>query len=121
LLRTFGDVAYGWAINEPVGYIKLDEPFNVYLDGLLQSPDTYEVSQGYPGAGSFTGTAAGGAYRPCQIIFTVAPPAGRTITVDMSYYYWARFNDDYADFEKFADRFWLLRKIVLDSLRIPLS
>ena len=91
------------------------------MNGDLISPGAYVVSQGYPGACAFSGVVAEGLYQPCKLSFSSVPAAGMTITVDMSWYFWARFNDDYADFEKFADRYWLLRKITLDSLRIPPS
>lgn len=127
LIRTFGDPSYVTSdtgapaaiVTEPVGYINLAEPFNVYLNGVLQPSTSYTISQGYPGSCALGGGAVLGLYQPCQLNFNSPPGTGQAITVDMSFYFWARFNDDYADFEKFADRYWLLRKITLDSLRVP--
>jgi hypothetical protein len=110
LVRTYGDPAYGASITEPVGWVNLDLPFNVYLDGVLQSPATYVVYQN-----SVPYSAAPGQQ---VLVFTVNPGSGHAITVDMSYYFYARFGEDYIDFEKFAELFWLLRKVTLVSERL---
>lgn len=97
---------YGIAPNvgtEPVGYLNMAQTFNVYLNGVLQSPSSYTVLQTLP--------------VNQQIKFNAAPSAGQVITVDCSYYYYSRIGDDKIDFEKFLHQLWLLKKITLRSLR----
>jgi hypothetical protein len=108
LVRTYGDTAFGTSI-EAVGYVNLTQPFNVYLNGLPQPPSAYVLEQGSPGL-SVTSSS--------RITFTTAPPAGTVVSVDMSYYFWARFAEDFEDFEQFAHQFWLLRSISLRSQRM---
>jgi hypothetical protein len=52
---------------------------------------------------------------PNSVVFTSAPAAG-TISGDFQFFYNCVFQDDVADFEKFADKFWELQKIVLETV-----
>jgi uncharacterized protein (TIGR02217 family) len=110
LIRTWGDVSYGAAITEPIGFpdtAGLCGPFNVYLNGILQSPSTYDTFF----------TPAIGSY----VHFFTPPPADATVSVDMSYWFSARFKDDTLDFEKFSGApgagFWAVKKLTLVSCR----
>lgn len=99
LVRTFGAGAIG---TEPVGYVNTDAAFNLYLDGALQSPTGYSVVTATPGAQ--------------QVVFTSPPLAGHTVSADFGYYFYVHFKDS-ADFEKFANQLWDVKKITLESLR----
>ena len=103
LVRSYGALETGV---ENIGYLNTGATFNVYFDGTLQSTSTYDVLTATPGKQ--------------QISFHTAPPAAPScpvITVDMSYYYYVHFKDPTNDFEKFADKFWTVKKITLESLR----
>lgn len=101
LIRTYGG-ADGVG-SEPIGYVNTGAPFNVYLNGVLVDPTTYDVLTTVP--------------VNQQVRFHSAPTAGETVTVDMTYYYYVRFMDDHYDFEKFMDRLWSLGKVTLMSQR----
>lgn len=108
LSRTFGLGQY--TVTEPVGSVNVsgpplngNGPFNVYLNGILQTPTSYTVVTSTP-MNNF-------------IRFFQAPPVGAVITCDMSYYYYVRFADPKYDFEKFMDKLWSTKKITLRSLR----
>jgi hypothetical protein len=49
-------------------------------------------------------------------VFTTAPGAD-VVTVDMRFFFWVRFKDDSLDFEKFANQYWMIKKLTLMSLR----
>ena len=101
LVRTYGGSSGSGT--EPVGYVNTGATFNVYLAGVLQSASTYTVLTTTPVA---------------QVLkFNSAPTSGKAITVDMSYYYYARLKDDTNDFEKFMYQLWSLKKLTLQSLR----
>lgn len=109
LVRTYGLSAYG-TTTEPVGYVNTsgpvlngNTPFNVYLNGTLQSTSSYTVVQTTPVAQ--------------YIRFNTAPSSGAVITVDMTFYYWVRFLDPKYDFEKFMNKLWSMKKLTLHSLR----
>lgn len=106
LVRTYGDVAYGGFVTEPIGFpdtVGAIGPFNVYLNGMLQPSTNYDTFW-LPGVGSV-------------VRFVAAPPAGMVVSVDMSYYFNCRFKEDKLDFEKFFDKYWLVKKLTLVSLR----
>jgi hypothetical protein len=110
LIRTWGDVSYGVTVTEPIGFpdtAGLWGPFNVYLNGILQDPATYDTFF-IPAIGSY-------------LHFLTPPPAGATVSVDMSYYFSARFKDDTLDFAKFSGApgagFWEVKKLTLVSCR----
>ena len=101
LVRTFGDGLN--SATEPVGYVDLTQPFNVYLDGVLQPADTYSVATTAP---------------VNQVLdFNGTPSAGQKITVDMTYFYYCKFSTANLSFEKFMNQLWQLKKIELQSNR----
>jgi len=101
LVRTFG--AGGFTGTEPVGYVDITAPFNVYFDGVLQLGNTYEVIRTTPVSQ--------------QIRFFNTPGAGKKLSVDMSYFYYCRFADDKLTFEKFLHQLWTVSSVKLMSLR----
>lgn len=54
--------------------------------------------------------------QPNQIVFDTAPTAGQAITATFNYYMLCRFQDDTADFNKFADKLWELQKITFETV-----
>jgi uncharacterized protein (TIGR02217 family) len=101
LVRTYGG-GEGTG-TEPIGFVNLGEPFHLYLGGVLQNPATYSVVNTTPVA---------------QVVqFDTAPAAASEIAVDMSYFYYVRFQDDHTDFEKFFDKLWQVQKVTLMSQR----
>ncbi len=51
------------------------------------------------------------------ITFLQPPAAGTLVTVDMQFYFYVRFKEDQLDFEKFMNRLWDQKQIVIRSLR----
>jgi hypothetical protein len=88
---------------EAVGYVELDQPFAVYLDGVLLDPSGYSV---------ITTTPVNQ-----RLNLTTAPGSGVTLAVTMTYYYYCRFREQTYDFEKFMDKLWSQHLISLHSLR----
>lgn len=108
IYRTYGDASYGATVTEPVGAaLGSSGPFNVYLNGILQS---------FPGDYSFSATPGNN-----TVTFTSAPPAGLPITVDMTFGFYVHFKEDSLDFEKFAGApgagIWAVKKLTLASDR----
>jgi uncharacterized protein (TIGR02217 family) len=103
LCRFFGLGTNG--LLEPIGVLNqgVGVPFNVYVNGALQSESAYIVNTVQPVNQTIT--------------FVTAPAAGLPVAVDMSYYFWVRFLDGQYDFEKFTDVRWMLRKLTLHSQR----
>lgn len=101
LIRSYGE-SDGDGI-EPVGYVDTTAPFEVYLNGVLQSASLYEV---------VTATPVNQALQ-----FLTAPAAGQVLTVTYTYYYYVRFKEDTYEFEKFMDKLWSQRLLTLKSLR----
>lgn len=102
LQRTYGGGS--GAGTEPIGWVNLDQPFNVHLDDTLVDPSLYEVL-----------TTIGSDQ---QIRFPGgAPLAGTLLSVTMSYYYNVRFSADTYDFEKFMDKLWSTQTVTLASQR----
>jgi uncharacterized protein (TIGR02217 family) len=101
LFRTYGQSTGSGT--EPVGYVNLTQPFNVYLDGVLVNPDDYEVIRTTP-------------YQQ-QLRFDSVPTTGKIITVDMSYYFYVRFKASEIDMEQFMEKLWASDKITLRSLK----
>ena len=103
LTRYFGGADFG--LSEPIGLLNQSDSvaFNVYVAGTLISPSGYSVNTSQP--------------LNQQLTFASAPAVGAAITVDMSWYFWCRFLDGQYDFEKFADKRWMQRKITLHSQR----
>jgi hypothetical protein len=107
LMRTYG--AGGYDVTEPVGYVDMTQPFNLYVDGAWVSPNDatwgYTVQQTTP---------------VNQLVkFTNTPASGHVITVDMHYFYYCNFADDSIDFEQLLWRIWKADKIKIKSLRGP--
>jgi hypothetical protein len=100
LARSYGSGSVGI---ETIGYVNLGGAFVVYLGGTPQSGTTYDLVNTTPGRQ--------------QISFHTAPATGQAITVDMSYYYYVKFKDPTVDFEKFANQFWTVKKVTLESVR----
>lgn len=101
LNRTFGRGALSGT--EPVGYVDTVQPFNVYLDGVLQDHTTYQLIQTTP------------AQQQLKTLSTIA--SGHTLTVDMSYYYYCKFQDDQYDFEEMMRDLFTLKKVTIESCR----
>ncbi len=110
LVKSFG-LAPANTATEPVGYLAIggDFTFAAYVNGALLIDGEYTLNT----------------LTPCQqqITFTVAPPKGSVITVDMSYFYYVHFKEDVAELENFAQTLsggatlWSLKKFTLESLR----
>ena len=100
LVRTFGVTDYN--ASEPVGWVDLVRPVNVYLDTVLQDPMSYSIIGD-----------------PCtqMLKFNDTPTTGQAITMDFSYYYYVKFPTNTNTFEKFMEKLWLLNKVVLHSCR----
>ena len=75
---------------------------NVYLNGVLQSSNTYAVNTA-PLAPS--------------IAFTAAPGAGVGITADFDWYFLCRFDDDSEDAEEFMSQLFTLQSLRLKTVR----
>lgn len=101
LQRSFGGTSGSGS--EPIGWLNQDLPFNAYLDGVLQAPDTYEL------------LTTIGVFQ--QLRFNSTPAGGKIVTVDMHYYFSVRFSADTYDFEKFMDKLWSTHTITLVSQR----
>jgi hypothetical protein len=93
----------GPTMTAAVGYVDTSQLFKVYLDNVLQSASSYEVLTHVWGNQ--------------QINFNGTPPAGKSITVDMSFLFFARFIDPVYSFEEFLSKIWLAKKITLASRR----
>jgi uncharacterized protein (TIGR02217 family) len=72
----------------------------VYIDGIMQAPETYSVD---PNTGLVT--------------FSTAPGSGLIITANYSYYFRCRFTDDSYAFENFMFQLWQLKKLTFISVR----
>lgn len=97
---------YGVGLNvgtEPVGVVNLSVPAVVYLNGVRQDSSTYTLLTD----------------SPCnqQVKFNATPSAGQAITMDLGYFYYAKFPDNTYTFEKFMDRLWLLNTVHIHSCR----
>ncbi len=96
VIHTNGDGVTG-----PVGLVNQGVPLNAYLNGIPQTDFT------------ITGDGAGSAF----VTFASPPPAGVEITMDLGFFHYVHFKDDEVEFSKFADKFWMAKKLVLESLR----
>jgi uncharacterized protein (TIGR02217 family) len=98
LQRAMGAKLPGGGFLEPIA--APDIVTAVYLDGITQSPGSYNVD---PDTGLVT--------------FSTAPGSGLIITADYSYYFRCRFVDDSYAFENFMFRLWQLKKLTFISVR----
>lgn len=96
LLRSMGIGSN--VFNEPIYGINTSAPFNVYLNGALQSPSAYSVN-------NQTGV----------LLFVSAPGNTVIITVDFSYYFLVTFDEDNMDFKYFLYQLWSVDGIKLRS------
>lgn len=99
LVRTYG--VGEDSFTEPVGYVDLTCPFNLYLNGSLQDTSTYSVQTTVPGLQ--------------QVQFVGIPTTGQTITVDMDYFYYCKFPDAGQAFEQFMNNLWSADKVTLHT------
>lgn len=90
-VRTLGGFA------EKVGQVDNGLPINIYLNGVLQSSG-YTITM------------------PNNVVFTTAPAAGTVITADFEFFFNVVFQEDHADFKRFADKLWNLQTIVLETV-----
>lgn len=74
----------------------------VYLNGIVQSPSSYNCAVGLNSTGMLT--------------FTAPPPFGAAITADFSYYFRCRFVDDSQQFSYFSYQLWELKKLSFISV-----
>jgi hypothetical protein len=99
--RTFGTGDY--TASESVGWVDLTAPVKIYLDGIEQGSSAAYVLQTTPG--------------DVRIKFTAAPTIGQVITMDFNFYYYCKFMDNIASFEKFMNQIWTLPSIRIGSCR----
>ena len=76
----------------------------LYINTVALNPSTYAV-------------ASYGSANPGLVTFTTAPPAGAAITVDFSFYFPCRFEDDTLDFEIFLEQLWKASKVAFRSVK----
>jgi len=88
---------------EPVGMVDTTRTVTVYLDGVPQSSASYDIVTSAP--------------VNQQLRFHAAPSTGQVVTMDFSFFFYVRFQDDKLDFVKFVEKLWQQDKIVLESLR----
>lgn len=91
LIRTMN------GFNEPI--IAPNELYDVYLNGVLQSPSSYSLNSGN---GILT--------------FNTAPGAGVNVTATFTYYFLVRFGEDTSAFENFLYQLWSANEIKLQSI-----
>ncbi|HEX4079590.1 MAG TPA: DUF2460 domain-containing protein [Rhizomicrobium sp.] len=90
-----------------IGFLDTTQPFNLYVDGSLV--DISDPTYGY--------SLATGTPMKQQLVFNAAPPSGHALTADFQFLYYARFQADSLDLEKFMHQLWGLKKVTLTSLR----
>lgn len=90
------------AIAEPIGRLNPLKPLKIYLNGSLVPPSFYDLDLSQP--------------HNQVVALHAAPGAGVQVTADMHFYYAARFKDDQLEWEEFAHKFWLQKKITLQSV-----
>jgi hypothetical protein len=86
-----------------VGQIDTTQPVTVRLGNAVQTSSIYALNTSAPLAQT--------------IAFTTAPPSGTPIYMDFNYFYYCKFADNAASFEKFAQRLWMLQKVSIKSCR----
>jgi hypothetical protein len=101
---VFGPLVRTYAgSTEPVGYVDTTQPFALYQDGDLVDSSDYFILRDAPG--------------DQKIKFRDTPPAGKTLSVDMSFFYVCRFADDTIDVEEFMNRLYSLASVKLIAPR----
>ena len=96
IVRTWGQGPLGF--NEPIGGI--NTMFKVYLNGVLQTPASWQVEQN-------------------QIIFAFPIGSGVQITADFTFYYLCRFIEDQHDYEEFYKNLWSMKSVKFRSIIGP--
>jgi hypothetical protein len=111
LIRTYGSCnpGDGYQGSEAIGFLDTTQAFNLYVDGSATPVDMSDPTYGY--------SLATSAPKQQQLVFNAAPASGHTLSVDMSYLYYARFGADTQDFQKFMHQLWGLKKVTIASLR----
>lgn len=92
-----------------IGFLDTTAPFNLYIDSSAVPVSSADHIYGY--------TLSTGTPMKQQLVFNAAPPAGHTLSADFAFLYYARFQSDSLDLEKFMHQLWALKKVVLTSLR----
>jgi uncharacterized protein (TIGR02217 family) len=98
LQRAMGTLLLGGGFQEPI--LAPNVVSAVYLDGITQSPASYNVD---PNTGLVT--------------FVTAPGSGLIVTADFSYYFRCRFVTDSYTFENFMFQLWQLKQLTFISVR----
>lgn len=92
-----------------IGFLDTTQPFNLYIDASTTPVSSTDATYGY--------TLSTGTPMKQQLVFNAAPPSGHTLSADFQFLYYARFQSDSLDLEKFAHQLWGLKKVVLVQLR----
>jgi uncharacterized protein (TIGR02217 family) len=90
------------SIEEPIGFLNLDEPYNIYVNGTVLASNQFTISTGTP--------------HNQVVTLATAPTSGQAVTASFEFYFAARFKDDVQDFEEFMQRLWSANKITLQSV-----
>jgi len=101
LVRTYG--VGEAAFTESIDYVDTSKPVNVYLDGVLQDPDSYTIDTTVP--------------VQQQILFAGTPVTDQVITADFDFFYYCKFADPKMSLDKFMECLWTGDKIALRSCR----
>lgn len=101
-VRSFG--ANGYFGVEPVGCIDMNEQFTVYVTDSSGNTNT-------------ASSVGGDLSTPGFQTITADPDPGSVVSVDMSYYYYCKFDTNNVTFEKFMDRLWLTNSVKIHSCR----
>lgn len=109
LKRYRGSYAGGPLGLEAIGLLDLSQPFNLYFNTLPGVIDPNDPVYGY--------TLNTSTPKNQQLVFNNPPPNGHTFVADFSYFFYARFQADSLDLEKFMHQLWALKKVTLVSLR----
>lgn len=99
--RTFGG-SDGQA-TEPIGFLWTSQAYSVLVNGSVVDPSAYTVNTDTP-------------YNQ-TVTFGTAPASDAVVAWTGDFYYSVHFKDDQYDFEKWAYRLWIQKKITLESTR----
>lgn len=114
LTRTRGSFTRYGSANAPngteaIGFLDTSKPFRLYVDNSSTPIDPGDPTYGY--------TLSMGTPKNQQLVFNSAPASGHSFFCDMSWFFYARFQADSIDEEKFMHQLWALKKVTLVSLR----
>lgn len=73
----------------------------IYVNGVLQSPSSYAISD-----------------LPAQVTFDTAPGAGTTLAWEGNYSYLCEFAEDVLDVQEFLYQFWELQSLKLQTVNL---